>query len=50
MGNHEIHFPLAAEAQPAAELPGMQPTMGYINFSNYPVERIAEILKQKLSS
>jgi hypothetical protein len=33
----------------AAELPGMQPTTGYLNFSDYPVERIAEILKQKLN-
>jgi hypothetical protein len=32
----------------AAELPGMQPTTGYLDFSDYPVERIAEILKQKL--
>ena len=34
----------------AAELPGMQPTTGYLNFSDHPVERIAEILKQKLNS
>lgn len=34
----------------AAELPGMQPTTGYLNFPDYPVERIAEILKQKLNS
>jgi hypothetical protein len=27
----------------AAELPGMQLTTGYLNFSDYPVERIAEI-------
>jgi hypothetical protein len=33
----------------AAELPGMQPTTGYLNFSDYPAERIAEILKQKLN-
>jgi len=33
----------------AAELPGMQPTRGYLKFSDYPVERIAEILKQKLN-
>jgi hypothetical protein len=33
----------------AAELPGMQPTLGYLNLSDYPVDRIAEILKQKLS-
>lgn len=31
-----------------AELPGMQPTLGYLSLSDYPVDRIAEILKQKL--
>jgi hypothetical protein len=34
----------------AAELPGRQPTTGYLDFSDYPVEHIAEILKQKLNS
>lgn len=34
----------------AGELPGMQPTTGYLNFPDHPVERIAEILKQKLNS
>jgi hypothetical protein len=31
----------------AAELPGMQPTTRYLNLSDYPLERIAKILKQK---
>jgi hypothetical protein len=30
----------------AVELLGMQPTAEYLDFSDYPVERIAEILKQ----
>jgi hypothetical protein len=33
----------------AAELPGMQPTMGYLSLSEYPAERITQILKQKLA-
>jgi len=33
-----------------AELPGMHPTIGHLNLSEYPVERIDEILKQKLQS
>lgn len=31
-----------------AELPGMQPTVGYLTLTEYPVERIAQILTQKL--
>ena len=31
-----------------AELPGLQPTIGYLSPSQYPVERIAKILVQKL--
>jgi len=34
----------------SAELPGLQPTIGYLSLSEYPVERIAKILIQKLSS
>ena len=33
-----------------AELPGLQPTIGYLSLSEYPVERIAKILIQKLSN
>jgi hypothetical protein len=46
-GGREYILPIVVAA---AELPGMQPTTGYLNFSDYPVERIAEILKQKLNS
>jgi hypothetical protein len=31
-----------------ADLPGMSPTIGYLNLSEYPVNRIAEILREKL--
>jgi hypothetical protein len=43
----ESFLPIAVAA---AELLGMQPTTEYLDFSDYPVERIAEILKQKLNS
>jgi len=33
-----------------AEFPGMQPTLGYLSLSEYPADRIAEILRNKLSS
>jgi hypothetical protein len=31
-----------------AELPGMQPTIGYLTLDKYPIERIAQILTEKL--
>jgi len=33
-----------------AELAGLQPTIGYLSLPEYPVERIAKILIQKLSN
>ena len=34
----------------SAELSRLQPTIGYLSLSEYPVERIAKILVQKLSN
>jgi TIR domain len=44
---HEYILPVVAAP---AELPGLQPTIGYLNLSDHTVEKIAEILIQKLNS
>jgi len=33
---------------PYTELPGIQPTLGYLSIKEYPIERVAQLLVQKL--